>query len=202
VFVIPPVALPSHDSFAQRYRTRFAPDSGEALYELVTASSMYPHMLANSGTLDAYENLTVPAGSVLIETDPLYRGETYLQAGRGHVDIDQWAMSRITVRVRPDTADALVVNQNFYRGWRAHRRDATGAIDTVEAHRSAEGLIAVAVGPEHREIELFYRSAGLVAGAWVSAASLGGCLIFLFLSGRASSTWPRMRRDSPPGHAR
>ena len=55
VFVVPPVHLTTHVTFAHR------PDSfpGEERDRAVMASLMYPRLLSHSGELDAYENLAV-----------------------------------------------------------------------------------------------------------------------------------------------
>ena len=173
VFVVPPVELTTHATFA--HRTDSFP--GEERYRAVMASLMYPRLRSHSGVLDAYENLAVVRGNVAAPGDADYRGESYVANGRGGAQIANWTMSSVRVQVKTDEADTLILNQNFYDGWTGRRREAGGHIDIVPAQRSAKGLIAVPVTPQHTEVEFFYLPQSFVVGAWISATTLVACLV-------------------------
>jgi hypothetical protein len=162
VFVVPPVPLAAHATFAHRTDTF----PGEEGYRGVMASLMYPRLLSQSGVLDAYENLTVAGGDVAVPGDADYRGEAYVAHGRGEAQIVSWTMSRVRVEVKTDEAAAVILNQNFYEGWKGIRRGAGGRTDIVPA-------------PEHTEIELFYLPRSVVIGAWLSILTLAACMIGL-----------------------
>jgi hypothetical protein len=201
VFVVPAAQPRAHERFAQRHRTRFDGPASERSHGLVMQSVMMGRLRSNSGTLDAYENLSVEQGDVLTTQDAGYRGEAYLLGGRGQATIVEWTMSRLRIRVEAEAADELVINQNFHRGWQVRRRTHGGDKQVEEARRSPRGLILVPVRPEDGEIELWYWPPGLGAGLGVSALGLLAW-VAIALSGRASSRWLRTPRDSPAAPVR
>lgn len=180
VFVIPPARLETHADFAHRFSLR-------SRYPVAMQSTMYGYLLSNSGSLDAYENLEVVQGKVLPPDDWQYRGEAYMEQARGTATILAWTMSKVTVRVGPNEPDRVILNQNFYRGWRARRWDASGAIDVIDAERSDGGLIAVPVERGHTQIEVFYVPAGFAAGAWISGMTLAMCFLGLWFAPRPAA---------------
>jgi len=175
VFVIPPVTLEAHEDFAQRFAER-------SLYPLVMTSTSHAYLLSNSGTLDAYENLSVARSAVRGPDDRSYRGEAYLENGGGAARIRTWTMSSVTVLVEPDLPENLILNQNFYHGWRARRRDVRGQVEVITARPSEGGLISVPVDREHMEVELFYLPGGLVTGSWISGVTLLLCFVGLWFT--------------------
>jgi hypothetical protein len=185
VFVLPPLAGAPPLEFAQRYPDRFAAGTPESAYALVTESNMVGHMLSNSGTLDAYENLTIPRGDVKTVDEPAYRGEVYLESGRGEIEVTSWAMSRIEVTLALSASDRLVVNQNHADGWRARLRSTDGQEIVVPMTAGPNGLMSLPLNPDHIEAVLAYVPPGFVVGASLSAATLLGCLIWLWYSLRS-----------------
>ena len=181
IFVVPPLALEAHDTFAQRFTER-------SLVPRVMSSTMHPYLISNSGTLDAYENLSVARGNVHVTGDAAYRGEAYLESSGEPVRILRWTMSAFGVEVVAAAPDRLVINQNFYRGWQARRRGPQGVEDLIEAESTDDGLIAVPVDSEHTEIEVFYVPNDLLAGASLSGISLAMCLAGLWFTRRRSLT--------------
>jgi hypothetical protein len=184
VFVLPPLVVVPQAEFAQRYTERIASGTPEGAYALVTESNMVDHMLSNSGTLDAYENLTVPRGEVRTVGEPAYRGELYLEAGRGSVDIDSWTMSRVEARLALTTPDRLVLNQNYAEGWRVRLQDAGGRETVLPAVGGPGGLVSVPVAPEHVTAEFYYVPPGLAVGAWLSGIAGLLCIGWLALERR------------------
>ena len=180
IFVCPPRSVPQHEQFAQRYAeddVRYA-----AMY-----SAHCPYAEANSGVLREYENIAIPRGKIRLASDPDYRGEAYLERGHGTARITAWTMSRVTVSLGADAADRIVLNQNYYPGWKAVRRDARGAAQWLPALRSDEGLVSLPVQPGDVEVELYYLPDSFIYGSIVSGLSLLGCLgLVLVTSGRVT----------------
>lgn len=179
VFTIPPPPLEAHRDFAHRV-TR------QSLYPALTQSTMFPALLANSGVLEAYENVAVARAAVLTPEDPGYRGEAFLEAGPGEARVRRWTMSKVVVAVRADQPDHVILNQNFYRGWRASIRNASGRVETIPARPRLGGVLSVPVPAGDSEVEIFYRPAGLTAGAVVSALAAAACLVALLRPGRGA----------------
>ena len=110
-FVIAPMKLKENAEFSQRYNSiNFYPN--------ISKSAMYPIFLSNSGILDAYEVINVKKGSVFTVEDAEYRGEAYLAGGEGRVTITYFSPNKIVVNVNANDRDTLVLNQNYYKGWR------------------------------------------------------------------------------------
>lgn len=187
VFVAPPVVVDRYPDFAQRRATN--PRPGRPRTAL--SGSMYARLLSNSGTTDAYENLSVAHGHVLLTDDPGYRGETYLQSGRGTVEVVKWTMSSVRVRIEPAGPDELVLNQNFDSGWGVRRRDANGSVTVAAARRSGDGLISLSVDGGPQEIEFYYLPRSFVVGAVVSGGTLALCIAAFWIAGKRG-------RHAPP----
>jgi len=183
IFVCPPRPLPEHSrqGFAQRYvedEVRYA-----AMY-----SAHYPYLLDNSGVLREYENIAVPRGKVRVVGDGNYRGEVWLETGHGTARITDWTMSRVKVAGEADAADRLVLNQNFFPGWKAVRRSPDGMSEKLTVEPGPEGsgsrgLVSVNVAPGAFQIEIYYLPDSFLLGGLVSGITLLGCLGILLGSG-------------------
>ena len=138
-------------------------------------SAHYPAFLMNRGFVRCYESALVPRAPLPMRARR-YRGEVHLAGTTGEVSTEFWSPNKLRFRVRAESAGRLVVNQNYYGGWRA----SDGRPVTSEA-----GLIAVEVGPGDREIELTYRRDSFVLGAGISAATWIGVV---FAIGRSKRT--------------
>ncbi len=124
-------------------------------------SAHYPAFLMNLGFARCYESALVPRAAVPMRAKG-YRGEVHLTGTAGEVATEFWSPNKLRFRVRAASSGRLIVNQNYYRGWRA----SDGRPIT-----SAAGLLAIAVGPQDREIEISYARDSFVVGALVSAAA-------------------------------
>jgi hypothetical protein len=89
----------------------------------------------------------------------------------------------LRVRVETPAAGVLVVNQAFFRGWRA-------LVDGREQPpiRVDHALTGVVLGAGAHDVELAYRPASFVAGAGLSGAALAALIVLLL--------WKRTRPDA------
>lgn len=134
-------------------------------------SGLYPAVLQNLGTIDAYEPITdrfvspvVPAG------EPGYRGEIWLTADGGEVELLSWSPNRLEAAVTSSAPTRVVFNQNFAPGWVA----SPGA---VVDH---DGLLAVALPAGADRVSLGYRPRSFGIGAVITSATLlliGGAFV-------------------------
>ena len=106
VFVCPPRMIHKFSTFAQRY----AEDS--ARYS-VMYSALWPYMHCNSGVLREYENIAIPPGNVRLAGQRDYRGEAYLQAGRGEATIASWSMARVKIGLTVRAPDRLALEREL-----------------------------------------------------------------------------------------
>ena len=186
IFVYPPIELPRHEQFATRYKTL-------PIYFPGMLSYVYPALSSNSGVLEGYENIAVTRGDVRTVDDAAYRGEAYLDSSRGAVSIREWTMSRVKVAFRVNAADRLVLNQNYFTGWRAIIHGSDGSREQ-RAAADGSGLVSVAVRPNDREVEFYYRPDSFLVGAWISGIVLIACVLVLI----AKSALPLVSRARDP----
>ena len=177
MFVCPPRSVPRHETFAQRY----AEDD-------VCYAAMYsahcPYAESNSGVLREYENIAVPRGKIRLAGDADYRGEVFLAEGHGSVRIDCWTMSSVRIAIHADAPDRLVLNQNYFRGWKAVCRREQGPAARQTAQRNDEGLVSLPVEPGDVEVEFYYLPDSFLVGSLVSGLTLFGCLGLIVAAGR------------------
>ncbi|MBI4022135.1 MAG: hypothetical protein HY372_02165 [Candidatus Andersenbacteria bacterium] len=90
-----------------------------------------------------------------------YRGEAILPAGGTVTDVE---VQGNTVRVALETGRAgwLIINQNFFPGWRA---------EPPREIRNVNGLAAARISRDDHEILFRYRPRSYLAGGWITAAA-------------------------------
>ncbi len=180
IFVCPRRSVPDHEQFAQRYATdevRYA-----AMY-----SAHYPYLQANSGVLRQYENIAIPRGKIRLEGTPDYRGEAWPAKGHGTASIRRWTMAQVSVDLELADDDLVVLNQNYFPGWKAVVRTSDGQLRKLRARRgqgSEEGLVTVPVRPGDCRVEVYYLPDSVIWGGLISGISLLGACVVLFLGNR------------------
>lgn len=137
---------------------------------LQNIKAMYRSYLNNTGSVNAYYPVHLPA-KAKTRYDPEYRGETYLEGG-GRAAITYFSPNRLVVSVDSGSDDTLVVNQNYFTGWRSSGLN--GA--RVEPH---EGLLSVKIPPGRTDVTLYYLPASFLAGLSVSIITLVLCAYVL-----------------------
>jgi hypothetical protein len=148
-------------------------------------SAHYPAFLMNRGFVRCYESAAVPRAPLPMRS-PRYRGEAHLEGTAGAAEDAGWSPNRLRFSVHAESEGRLVINQNYYRGWRAS--DGRPVEDV-------RGLLSVGVGPGDREIELRYRRATFLASAALSIASWAAALVAVYAL-RGKSGGPASREFS------
>lgn len=167
IFRVPPPVVTTFDTFAHRP----APPALASLVPATMKSVLMPALRSNSGTLNGYENLSIPQGRVHEEGDAEYRGEAYVAGGRGGASLTRWTMSAQEIAVETSQPATLIVNQNFDRGWQAVLA-ADGVRVPLAVRPTDGGLIGVDVPAGSGVVELSYWPPGLTRGMLLSLASI------------------------------
>lgn len=102
---------------------------------------------ANLGAVHCYGSAFIPT-SVVGYNQPNYSGEYYL-AGPGQVAQIEWTPNQLTYHVSATAQTELIVNQNYYPGWRVVR-----GVGVLE---SRGGLLAVRLPAGSQDIALRFR---------------------------------------------
>jgi len=114
--------------------------------------------------------------------NPRWRGEAWIEHGEGEAGPLRLGANQLQVDVHTSGPATLLINQNYYRGWRV---DKAGEGVEVSSH---EGLIAVRLPAAHRgPVELRFRSLSLRLGAAVSLIFLLSVLVLWRLKVRLST---------------
>ncbi|HDL64159.1 MAG TPA: hypothetical protein ENH12_02075 [Proteobacteria bacterium] len=139
--------------------------------------SLYPALLMNVGTVQAYESAEVDRKALPFDS-PNYQGEVFWRGREGIANLIEWSPNKITVGVESKEPGYLIINQNYDPGWKV----TGGGGNEAE---SVEGLIGIKVAPVRRErIKLTYLPASFVVGLIVSILSFATCVIIFIRSGK------------------
>jgi hypothetical protein len=173
VFCIPPQKVVRQPVFRQRYATiNFYKEKA------LSRSSQYPIFLSNSGILNAYECAAVKRGDVRTESDPRYQGEAYFKNGDGTVLDIHFSPNTVAVSVDVSREDTLVLNQNYYSGWRVK---AQGKRLPLAVYK---GLTAVRLGPGHQRVVFYYLPASFILGLCLSSGFVVALIVLVFVHGK------------------
>lgn len=142
--------------------------------------SQYKSFLSNTGVLNCYESMhppikAVPYGDGLGRLNPDYRGEVFL-SGNGAAEVKYFSPNKIIAEVDAPVNDTLVLNQNYFNGWKIE------ADGKKAAAFSLNGLVAGEIGPGKREVTFYYCPLSFKAGLAVSIASFLALGVFLYRS--------------------
>ncbi|PIN86672.1 hypothetical protein COV19_04125 [Candidatus Woesearchaeota archaeon CG10_big_fil_rev_8_21_14_0_10_44_13] len=156
--------------------------SGIVNYNGRSYSYVYLAFLSNKGALNDVdcweERVFVPTiGSALPKESSGYKDEAYLEYGKGMISKIYFSPNKIVAEVNAADSDRLMLNQNYYPGWRS-RID--GRKGKAEPHRN---LVSVPINPGHHKIELYYLPDTLIIGILLEIAAIIAWLVaFLYIS--------------------
>ncbi len=137
-----------------------------AVSQCGTRSGIAPAITAGVAIIDAYETMCPrdkgshgrKPGLFGVDT-PGYQGEAWM-VGSGTVEITSRTQNTLTVQVSPDASGAVVLNQNWDRGWRS---------DKGRLFEDAQSRLVLALEPDQRVYTLRYRPPFFLA-SWVLCA--------------------------------
>ncbi len=191
-FTISPLAIPAAPgrAFAQTASHYSIGRHGWATAEDDTLSlawsSHYPALLSNLGIILGNEDTPVPKEAIAIDA-PDYPGELFLHGTAGDATYTHWSPNRLTIRVRAATAGDVVVNQNYYPGWRA-------AGSPTPIVRPLDSLLSVPIPAGESTVTLYYRPTSVVLGAAISLLTVLLGAWWLWRAGRTAAPRTRVGR--------
>lgn len=162
-FTIKPPEIERHAEFKQRYQD-FNILEG-------SVSSMYPALLSNSGIINSYEVVSVKKGKVAIKTDKDYKGEAYLHSLGTEIKPLLFSPNIIKLKLYLKQNDILVINQNFYKGWKVQ-----GIKSEVVPYN---GLISIKLPAGKHDIVVYYLPKSFILGAVLSLIALTFILLLM-----------------------
>jgi len=126
--------------------------------------SLIQMAIANEGSLHAPGYGQYEFGQhVIAMNQPGYRGEYYLRGG-GNVAQVYWSPNQMEFHVDAPAETTLIINQNFYPGWRL--------VDSPGTVIDYDGLLAVQVPQGSHPIKLRYRPGHFTASAALTLLSM------------------------------
>ncbi|OGP14830.1 MAG: hypothetical protein A2052_08375 [Deltaproteobacteria bacterium GWA2_54_12] len=89
----------------------------------------YSSFLSNIGVLNCYDTMRPPIKAVPYGNDegrknPGYMGEAFFASGKGKATVTYFSPNLVLVDAVPIGKDTLVLNQNYFKGWKANNKDA------------------------------------------------------------------------------
>ena len=173
-FTIPPLPVERQEKFAQVSKLNNYDANGFLTENSRNAdsswSALYPAFLSNLGTVDGSESPTVPGNAIPGDSEN-YRGEVFFQETSGELSIDHWSPNHVTVSIRPDEAGYLILNQNYYPGWKVRGPSLTEVQDL-------DSLLAVKIVPGDQIVEFYYLPIGFEVGLVITClAILAGIIL-------------------------
>ena len=134
---------------------------------------------ANMGSVNCTSyGYYVPRGKVLGYNEPGYHGE-YSLLGGGEVTQTYWSPNVLSFDVSPNSADTLVINQNFDKDWKL----SSGQGTVVSQH----GLLAVSVPQGHQTLTLSYRPQNVAVALLATIAAMIATLLLWWWETRNQS---------------
>ena len=126
----------------------------------------YRSFLSNTGVLNCYDTMRPPIKAVPFGTDegrknPGYMGEAFFASGKGSASVTYFSPNLVVVEADPMGKDTLVLNQNFFKGWKA---DGVDAVDHW-------GLVGTALEPGKKQVTFRYSPASFKVGLVISVIS-------------------------------
>lgn len=149
-----------------------APARNEEFRQLVVREPTrvnYQSFLSNTGVLNCYDTMRPPIKAVPYGDDegrknPGYMGEAFFASGKGRAEVTYFSPNRVVVDAFPAGKDTLVLNQNYFKGWKAN---GAAAVDHW-------GLVGAPVGPGKKQVAFTYSPRSFKAGLLISIVSFIG----------------------------
>ncbi len=143
----------------------------------------YQSFLSNTGVLNCYDTMRPPIKAVPYGNDegrknPGYMGEAFFGSGKGRAAVAYFSPNKVVVDASPVAKDTLVLNQNYFKGWKANGAD---AVDHW-------GLVGAPIGqPGKKQITFSYSPKSFKVGLVISIIS---AIAILWLAIRPCRRYP------------
>ncbi len=135
-------------------------------------SGLYPAFLSNVSVIQGYESANVPRNAIPKDSAS-YKGEAFFEGTSGELSIDVWSPNRVVVSVHANGEGYLVLNQNYYPGWKA-KGNSKNEVQPLNSR------LAVKISPEDKIIEFYYSPFSFQVGWIVTCLTiLVGILIWV-----------------------
>lgn len=159
--------------------SRFESTNATCYYRDRSDSCLYIMFLNNKGAMNdmdcGVERVNVPSkGSALPRESHSYKGEAYLANGYGNVTLKFFSPNRVAIDVDAEEEDRIVLNQNYYSGWRS----STGSVEPYK------GLVSAQVSPGKRLVEFYYLPISFMIGIIAEIFAIILLIIGFFVLGR------------------
>jgi uncharacterized membrane protein YfhO len=138
-------------------------------------SDQYLPLLQNKGVIDAYETIQFEHNALPVGHKE-YKGEYHL-VNDGEVNLLNWSPNKLIFHLRLKSADRLVINQNYWKGWHT-------SLGAITNHN---GLLAIDLPPGEYEVALKYFPDSLIIGICLFCLTVTGVILFLFRDSRVSN---------------
>ncbi|MEK6837239.1 MAG: hypothetical protein AABX69_01185, partial [Nanoarchaeota archaeon] len=132
-------------------------------------ASQYPNLLQGIGTLNCYERLHLKIRPLPQFVDGVpykgFIGNAYIAETNQSLNFSQFSPQKISLKLPEIKSElTLVINQNYYKGWKANGRKAL----------SFNGLLAVKVNPADsgKEVTFRFSSPPFIFGSVISILSV------------------------------
>ena len=150
--------------------------------------AQYPNLLQGIGTLNCYERLHLKIRPLPQFVDgvpyPGFIGNAYIAETNQSLNFSHFSPQKISVKLQQiNSASTLVINQNYYKGWKADVAD-------VGKTLSFNGLLAAKVSPADsgKEITFRFSSPPFVLGSVISILSVIAAITMLLNPNKAAAT--------------
>ncbi len=124
-------------------------------------SALYPAFLQNLGTVDCYETAEFRKAA-RAESSADYRGEAWVELGRGVVSVHARTMNMVRLDAEMQTEGVVVLNQNNWGGW----------LTSVGTITQQGGLVTIHLPPGTHHVTVRYRPPSVLWGAALSFLTL------------------------------
>lgn len=174
-FPISPLKVTRSAKFYQVFSLPFCDKDGIVTHRghYSASSSLYPAFLSNIGVIYGNEATNGPLVAIPSESNQ-YKGEVWIDGAKGEARFIKWSPNRLLVGVNTTGEGYLVINQNYYPGWRVKGNKAQGDIMSIK------GLLAVRILPSDKEIELYYLPTSFIIGLIVTFITFLLSVILIF----------------------
>ncbi len=136
--------------------------------------SQYTGFLENKGTVNCYERLFLPNAAIAKKQGNIlfvnYIGEAYLAGNNKTANIDYFSPNKVEVSFDTGRKDVIVLNQNYFNGWRTDNGKAI----------NYNGLIAAEIMPGENKLTFYYLPDSFIIGLLITIAAIIVCMAFYF----------------------